>query len=136
MRCRALIKCYNKSCNHNESGECLKPDIHIREDLQCADYSKREIKLDPEALKGIKIEVFGRPDCPACKQLKKDLNKNNIPYTYLDVQQDDLSFYRLLNLNIQVVPVTLIDNTTAIIGSDYEEVIHQLHVALSKGFSA
>lgn len=58
------------------------------------------------------LVVYGRknPFCPFCEKAEKTLQSRNIPYTYVDVTEDQESFQKLVDLGLRGVPQLFLDD--------------------------
>lgn len=50
------------------------------------------------------LVVYGKPNCPACVDLKRALDMQETDYEYIDVTQDADSFQELLTKGFKSVP--------------------------------
>lgn len=55
-----------------------------------------------------RIVVYGRTKCPQCKMTCKVLDKEEIEYRYINIDENDPEALRLTMLGFQTVPVTRI----------------------------
>lgn len=51
-------------------------------------YPYREV-LEQIEERSMKVRLFGIEDCPKCEKQKKELEKGNIPYFYIDADSDE-----------------------------------------------
>jgi glutaredoxin-like protein NrdH len=55
------------------------------------------------------ITVYEKPACPACAQTKRNLKRNNIPYTGTDITVDDQAYGYIFNdLGYRQAPVIVV----------------------------
>lgn len=60
-------------------------------------------------LKMSNITVYSKPNCMQCEFTKKWLHNNGLPYTAIDVRQDELSLDYIKRLGYQNLPVVVVD---------------------------
>ncbi|ETZ60903.1 ribonucleoside-diphosphate reductase class Ib glutaredoxin subunit [Mycobacteroides abscessus subsp. abscessus] len=53
------------------------------------------------------IQVFGKPDCPGCEQVKKLLDREGAVYEYYDVTASDWALCVLKEHGVKQVPLVL-----------------------------
>lgn len=53
------------------------------------------------------VTVYGKPDCKPCEFTKKVLDKEGIPYTYLDITVNEVAHQEVKNLGYSGVPVVV-----------------------------
>ncbi|SIC89788.1 glutaredoxin domain-containing protein [Mycobacteroides abscessus] len=53
------------------------------------------------------IQVFGKPDCPGCEQVKKLLDREGAVYEYYDVTASDWASCVLKEHGVKQVPLVL-----------------------------
>mgnify|MGYP003789216349 CR=1 FL=1 len=114
------IKCLNKDCLYELKGQCQREIVHIRNDLQCSDYAVQKSLCLSALTEGMKIELFTQPGCWACKELQEKLDRENIKYIPLDVQNDDQALLRLMELGARATPTVIVNNNRVLIGCDYK----------------
>lgn len=52
----------------------------------------------------IDLVVYGKPNCPACVDLKRALDVNEKEYNYVDVVQDTAAYQELVEAGFRSVP--------------------------------
>lgn len=52
-----------------------------------------------------KVTVYSKPDCMQCNFTKKWLKERNIPYTELNVEEDEEALSTIKEMGYQAVPV-------------------------------
>lgn len=52
-----------------------------------------------------KVKVYSKPDCMQCNFTKKWLNERNVPYTELNVEEDEDALSKIKEMGYQAVPV-------------------------------
>lgn len=52
-----------------------------------------------------KVTVYSKPDCMQCNFTKKWLRERNIPYTELNVKEDEDALSKIKEMGYQAVPV-------------------------------
>lgn len=52
-----------------------------------------------------KVTVYSKPDCMQCNFTKKWLKERNIPYTELNVKEDEEALSKIKEMGYQAVPV-------------------------------
>lgn len=52
-----------------------------------------------------KVTVYSKPDCMQCNFTKKWLNERNVPYTELNVEEDEEVLSKIKEMGYQAVPV-------------------------------
>lgn len=57
-----------------------------------------------------KVTVYSKPNCMQCNFTKKWLKERNIPYTELNVKEDDVALSEIKEMGYQAVPVIVSDN--------------------------
>jgi len=50
-------------------------------------------------------KVYGKPDCYGCKLTVKVLEKEGIPYKYLDITTNEVAYQEVKNLGYNAAPV-------------------------------
>lgn len=60
-------------------------------------------------LKMSNITVYSKPNCMQCEFTKKWLHNHGLPYTAIDVRQDELSLDYIKRLGYQNLPVVVVD---------------------------
>lgn len=50
------------------------------------------------------IEIFGKPVCSYCDQVKKALDHMGVVYTYIDIEEDEDAREFILNQGYKTVP--------------------------------
>lgn len=71
------------------------------------------------------IQVFGRPNCPGCEQVKKMLDREGAVYEYYDVTENHWAKGVLVEHGISSVPVVMSFTHQPIVGFK-PDVIKQL----------
>lgn len=71
------------------------------------------------------IEVFGKPDCPGCEQVKKLLDREGAVYEYYDVTDNPWALDVLKEHGVKQVPLVLSWTHQPIVGFK-PDVIKQL----------
>ena len=56
------------------------------------------------------ITVYSKPNCMQCEFTKKWLHNHGLPYTAIDVRQDELSLDYIKRLGYQNLPVVVVDD--------------------------
>lgn len=56
------------------------------------------------------VTVYGKPNCMGCDMTKKRLDRNNIPFTPVDVTEDADAFRYVQELGYQGVPVVVVND--------------------------
>lgn len=56
------------------------------------------------------ITVYSKPNCMQCKMVKKWLTEHEIPFTTIDITDDEDSITQLKEFGYKTVPVTFIDD--------------------------
>lgn len=56
------------------------------------------------------ITVYSKPNCMQCKMVKKWFTKHDIPFTTIDITEDEDSITQLKEFGYKTVPVTFIDD--------------------------
>ena len=51
------------------------------------------------------VTVYSKPDCMQCNFTKKWLKERNIPYTELNVKEDEAALSKIKEMGYQAVPV-------------------------------
>ena len=54
------------------------------------------------------ITVYGKPNCQGCAATKRQLDNAEVPYTYLDVTEDDSAADAVRALNYRSLPVVAV----------------------------
>lgn len=54
-----------------------------------------------------KVTVYSKPDCMQCNFTKKWLKERNIPYTELNVKEDEDALSKIKEMGYQAVPVVV-----------------------------
>ncbi|MDM1863510.1 glutaredoxin family protein [Mycobacteroides abscessus subsp. abscessus] len=62
------------------------------------------------------IQVFGKPDCPGCEQVKKLLDREGAVYEYYDVTENQWAKDVLVEHGISSVPVVMSFTHQPIVG--------------------
>ena len=52
-----------------------------------------------------KVTVYSKPDCMQCNFTKKWLKERNVPYTELNVEEDEEALSKVREMGYQAVPV-------------------------------
>lgn len=52
-----------------------------------------------------KVTVYSKPDCIQCNFTKKWLKERNVPYTELNVEEDEEALSKVREMGYQAVPV-------------------------------
>jgi glutaredoxin-like YruB-family protein len=66
-----------------------------------------------------KVKIYSTPTCPYCHAEKEYLKEKKIKFEDIDVSKDQAAAEEMIEKSGQMgVPVTIIDNTTVIIGFD------------------
>ncbi|GMR70638.1 redoxin NrdH [Aerococcus viridans] len=52
-----------------------------------------------------KVTVYSKPDCMQCNFTKKWLKERNVPYTELNVEEDEEALSKIKEMGYQAVPV-------------------------------
>ena len=50
------------------------------------------------------FKIYGKPNCPFCERAKSLLESKSIPYTYVDVAQDEEARQMLVDKKFRTVP--------------------------------
>ena len=59
------------------------------------------------------VSVYSRPHCPQCDMTKRVLEREGIPYTAVDVTEDESAYrYNTDTLNYRQAPVVVVDGGT------------------------
>lgn len=66
------------------------------------------------------IVVYGKPNCPACVDLKRALDVQELQYEYVDVTQDAEALQEMLKKGFKSVPQVKKDGDWVM---DYKELI-------------
>lgn len=61
-------------------------------------------------LKMSNITVYSKPNCMQCEFTKKWLHNHGLPYTAIDVRQDEISLDYIKRLGYQNLPVVVVDD--------------------------
>lgn len=56
------------------------------------------------------ITVYSKPNCMQCKMVKKWFTEHGIPFTTIDITDDEDSITQLKEFGFNTVPVTFIDD--------------------------
>ena len=56
------------------------------------------------------ITVYSKPNCVQCKMVKKWFTQRGIPFTTIDITDDEDSITQLKEFGFNTVPVTFIDD--------------------------
>ncbi|MDO9523292.1 MAG: FAD-dependent oxidoreductase [Methanocorpusculum sp.] len=73
------------------------------------------------------VVVYSLSGCPHCKALKTFLDNDNIPYTNIDVGEDQKAAAEMIKISGQRgVPVTVIDGEKIVVGDDLKKVMEYL----------
>ena len=80
----------------------------------------------------MRIKVYGGEFCPYCNMAKEFLDKNNIEYEYIDVQEDHKQARYMVEKTRQngIPVIEIIDNNKSefIIGFDKEKLRRRLNI--------
>ena len=57
-----------------------------------------------------KVTVYSKPDCMQCNFTKKWLKERNIPYTELNVKEDEEALLKVKEMGFQAVPVIVTED--------------------------
>ena len=76
------------------------------------------------------IKVYGAPWCPDCKQAKKFLGEQMIPYDWIDVDQDPegLRIVQEKNGGKQIIPTIIFDDGSVLVEPSNAELAQKLGV--------
>jgi len=78
------------------------------------------------------VVVYSLSGCPHCKALKTFLDNENIPYTNIDVGEDEKAVAEMIKISGQRgVPVTVIDGEKIVVGDDLKKVMELLGAPIS-----
>ena len=55
------------------------------------------------------VTVYTKPSCPQCNLTKSILDKNNIPFTSVDLSQDEEAMNYVVSLGYSAAPVVVVD---------------------------
>lgn len=53
------------------------------------------------------VSVYGKPGCVQCKYTTRELDKLNVPYRYLDIEQNEAAHQEVKNLGFSSLPVVV-----------------------------
>lgn len=53
------------------------------------------------------VTVYSKPDCMQCNFTKKWLKERNIPYTELNIEEDEDALSKIKEMGYQAVPVVV-----------------------------
>ena len=56
------------------------------------------------------VTVYTKPSCVQCDQTKRFLDKVNIPYTTVDITEDQEAFDKVIAMGFKAAPVVITDN--------------------------
>ena len=56
------------------------------------------------------ITVYVKPNCVQCDQTKKFLDRSEIEYTTIDIDQDQEALEKVFNMGFRSAPVVITDN--------------------------
>jgi len=57
-----------------------------------------------------KVTVYSKPDCMQCNFTKKWLKERNIPYTELNIKEDEEALLKVKEMGFQSVPVIVTED--------------------------
>ena len=57
-----------------------------------------------------KVTVYSKPDCMQCNFTKKWLKERNIPYTELNIKEDEEALLKVKEMGFQAVPVIVTED--------------------------
>lgn len=55
------------------------------------------------------VEIYGRTICPNCLKAKKMLDVTGIPYTYINMEEDEEAYNKAVSLGAKEVPLIFIE---------------------------
>ena len=55
------------------------------------------------------VEIYGRTICPNCLKAKKLLDALGIPYTYINMEEDEGAYNKAISLGAKEVPLIFIE---------------------------
>tara|TARA_R100000544_G_scaffold17761_1_gene8474 strand:- start:2424 stop:2687 length:264 start_codon:yes stop_codon:yes gene_type:complete len=61
-----------------------------------------------------RVKLYGYEECPYCQELKEHYEKNNIDFTYVDVEKEDnkAEFEKIMKIGkTDSVPIVLVNKT-------------------------
>ena len=74
------------------------------------------------------VKIYTTPTCVYCNALKEYLTQKNIPFTTVDVSENQQELEKMVAISSQMgVPVVEIDNNV-VIGFDKEKIDELLHL--------
>ncbi|UNY50258.1 glutaredoxin-like protein [Stenotrophomonas phage vB_SmeS_BUCT704] len=57
-----------------------------------------------------KVTVYSKPDCMQCNFTKKWLKERNVPYTELNIEEDEDALSKIKEMGYQAVPVIVTED--------------------------
>jgi len=70
----------------------------------------------------MKVTIYGTTNCAFCKTEKQWLDSKNVPYTYINLDEDESArMFMQVTLDLSMVPVTMVtdgDEVTIVLGFD------------------
>ncbi|MGH8966946.1 MAG: mycoredoxin [Actinomycetes bacterium] len=78
------------------------------------------------------LTLYSAPWCAFCKRLKQHLDRENIPYTEINVEQDPTAAETVKKVNNgnQIIPTVVFADGTAMTNPTIAQVKHQLGQAI------
>ncbi len=77
------------------------------------------------------IVVYGAPWCPDCRQSKQFLGEQRIPFTWIDIDQDEEGMKRVQELNDgkQIIPTILFEDGSVLVEPSNAELAAKLGIS-------
>lgn len=58
----------------------------------------------------MQVTVYTKPSCVQCDQTKRFLDKVNIPYSTIDITENQEALDKILDMGFKAAPVVITDN--------------------------
>lgn len=55
------------------------------------------------------VTVYSKPNCVACTQTKKNLEKSGITYNTIDITEDTDAYNKIVDLGFRAAPVVIVN---------------------------